>query len=121
MKDVLKKFSLILLIGLSCFAQSPDLYKDSKAAPTNVPGVEFPRIDSQSRVIFRVEAPEAEKVQVDILKVYDMVKDENGIWTVTTDPLPPGFHYYYLMIDGYRFSDPASESFFWYWEENERD
>ena len=56
--------------------------------------------------------PGAQKVQVDILKVYDMTKDKDGIWTATTNPLPPGFHYYYLMIDGYRFADPASESFY---------
>jgi enterochelin esterase-like enzyme len=91
---------------------STDLYKDSKPASTNVPGVEFPRVDSQSRAIFRVEAPNAQKVQLDLKEVYDMVKGEDGVWTVTTKPLDLGFHYYYLMIDGYRFSDPASESFF---------
>jgi len=41
-----------------------------------------------------------------------MIKEDDGVWTATTDPLPPGFHYYYLMIDGYRFADPASETFF---------
>jgi enterochelin esterase-like enzyme len=89
-----------------------DLYRDSRPASTNVPGVEFPRIDSQSKAIFRVEAPDAQKVQLDLKQVYDMVKGDDGVWTVTTKPLDPGFHYYYLMIDGYRFSDPASESFF---------
>jgi enterochelin esterase-like enzyme len=91
---------------------STDLYKDSKPAATNVPGVEFPRVDSQLRASFRVEAPAAQKVQLDLKQVYDMAKGEDGVWTVTTKPLDPGFHYYYLMIDGYRFSDPASESFF---------
>lgn len=89
-----------------------DVKIDATPSPTNVPGVEYPKIDSQSRVIFRVEAPDAQKVQVDLLKVYDMVKGEDGVWTVTTDPISIGFHYYYLMIDGFRFSDPASESFF---------
>ena len=31
---------------------------------------------------------------------------------VTTDPQVPGFHYYFLYIDGVQVSDPASESFF---------
>jgi enterochelin esterase-like enzyme len=105
-------FALLFVISGACFAQSSDLYKDSKPAPTNAPGVEFPRVDSQLRAIFRVEAPDAQKVQVDLLKVYDMVKDEDGVWTAATNPLPHGFHYYYLMIDGYRFADPASETFF---------
>ena len=59
-----------------------------------------------------MDAPDAQKVQVDILKVYDMAKGDDGVWTATTNTLPPGFHYYYLMIDGYRFADPASETFF---------
>jgi enterochelin esterase-like enzyme len=103
---------LLFVIGSTGFAQSDNLYKGSKPASTNVPGVEFPRIDDQNRAIFRVEAPTAEKVQLDLGKVYDMVKDEDGTWSVTTNPLAPGFHYYYLMIDGFRFSDPASETFF---------
>ena len=109
-----RSFTIALLFVMSgaCFAQSNDVYEDSKPAPTNAPGLDFPRVDSQSRAIFRVKAPDAQKVQVDLLKVYDMVKDEDGEWTVTTDPLPSGFHYYYLMIDGYRFADPASETFF---------
>ena len=112
MKSGLFILLLLFVVGGLCVAQSDDLYKNSKPAPTNAPGLDFPRIDDQNRVNFRVEAPNVQKMQVDILKVYDMVKDENGVWTVTSEPLPPGFHYYYLMIDGYRFSDPASETFF---------
>jgi enterochelin esterase family protein len=106
----------LLLFGLinygSVMAMIGKTDHNSEPASTNVPGAEFPLVDRQSRVIFRVEAPDADKVQVDILKVYDMVKDAQGVWTVTTDSLPPDFHYYYLMMDGFRFADPASESFF---------
>jgi enterochelin esterase family protein len=41
-----------------------------------------------------------------------MQKDEKGIWTTTTDPQDPGFHYYSLVIDSFKFADPASESFY---------
>ena len=102
----------ILAFGSIGFAQNNNLLENSKPASTNVPGADFPRIDEQNRAIFRVEAPNAQKVQVDLLHVYDMKKDSVGVWTAITNPLPPGFHYYYLMIDGYRFADPASESFF---------
>jgi enterochelin esterase-like enzyme len=112
MKSMVFVITFLLHINFVVNAQNNDLNNDSQPASTNVPGVEFPRVDAQNRAIFRVEAPAAQKVQVDVLKVYDMVKGNDGIWTVTTDPLPPGFHYYYLMIDGFRFSDPASETFF---------
>jgi enterochelin esterase-like enzyme len=112
MKRKLTTLALLFIISGLCTAQNNDLYKDSKPAPTNAPGLEFPRVDSQSRAIFRVKAPNVQKLRLDLGKVYDMVKGDDGVWTVTTEPLPPGFHYYYLIIDGYRFSDPASESFF---------
>ncbi len=112
MKSNIWTVLLIFVISSVCSAQSNLLHKDSKPASTNVPGVEFPRVDSQLRAIFRVEAPNAQKVQLDLGKVYDMVKGNDGFWTVTTAPLVPGFHYYYLIIDGFRFSDPASETFF---------
>ena len=86
--------------------------KNSKPAVTNAPGLAFPRIDAEKRAIFRVDAPTAQKVQLDCGGLYDMVKGADGIWTVTTKPLIVGFHYYFLVIDGYRFADPASESFF---------
>ena len=112
MKSNIWTVLLIFVINSVCLAQSNNLYKDSKPASTNVPGVEFPRVDSQLRAIFRVEAPNAQKVQLDLGEVYDMVKGDDGFCTVTTAPLFPGFHYYYLIIDGFRFSDPASETFF---------
>jgi enterochelin esterase-like enzyme len=41
-----------------------------------------------------------------------MIKDDKGIWSVTTEPQVPGFHYYSLVIDGVKVADPASESFY---------
>ena len=103
---------LLLAVGL-CLAQEENkLSGDSEPATSNIPGREYPRIDKDLRATFRVEALEAKKVQLDLGKKYDMVRGDDGIWTVTTDPLVPGFHYYYLLIDGFSVSDPASESFF---------
>lgn len=63
--------------------------------------------------MFRVNAPQAEKVQIDLCGVkYDMNKSENGVWTVTTKPQVPGFHYYSLIVDGVSVADPASRSFY---------
>ena len=41
-----------------------------------------------------------------------MVKNNDGIWKVTTDSLSEGFHYYSLIIDGVAVADPASETFY---------
>lgn len=112
MKRGLATLALLLAIIGAAAAQDSSLYNDSQRASTDIRGREYPRVDSQRRAIFRIDAPDAKKVQIDLLHVYDAVKGPDSIWTVTTNPLPPGFHYYYLMIDGYRVADPASESFY---------
>ncbi|GAB3169116.1 alpha/beta hydrolase-fold protein [Telluribacter humicola] len=81
-------------------------------ASTNVRNSKYPQILPDNRVVFQVKAPDAQKVQVDLGKKYDMVKDTAGFWTVTTDPVSRGFHYYSLLIDGLAVADPASETFY---------
>jgi enterochelin esterase-like enzyme len=41
-----------------------------------------------------------------------MERGEGGVWTVTTLPVIPGFHYYTLSVDGVQVNDPASDAFF---------
>jgi enterochelin esterase-like enzyme len=79
---------------------------------TNVPNAAYPQILPDNRVVFRVKAPEAQKVQVDLGKKYTMVKDTSGYWSVTTDPIVIGFHYYSLLIDGVALVDPSSQTFY---------
>ncbi len=80
---------------------------------TNVNANGYPRVLNDNRVMFRVNAPEAQKVQIDLCgKKYDMQRREGGIWTVTSDPQVPGYHYYFLVVDGVSTSDPASQSFY---------
>jgi enterochelin esterase-like enzyme len=81
-------------------------------ASTNVPGANFPQLLPDNRVVFRVKAPDAQKVQVDLGKKYDMTKDTAGYWNVTTDPVVIGFHYYSLLIDNVAVVDPASQTFY---------
>src|ERR1035437_1352429 len=79
---------------------------------SNIRGVKYPQILPDSRAIFRVKAPDAQKIQLDLAKKYDMVKNSEGIWEVTTDSLTEGFHYYSLIVDGLALVDPASETFY---------
>lgn len=80
--------------------------------PLNVRNARYPRLLPDNRMEFRVVAPEASKVQIDLGKKYDLTRGDNGVWTGTTEPLTPGFHYYFLIIDGVQVADPASESFY---------
>ena len=86
---------------------------DAFIAETTVPGNEYPKIDKEGRAYFRISAPEARIVIVDICdKKYDMQPDGKGNFMAVTDPLVPGFHYYFMNIGGVNFIDPATETFF---------
>ena len=86
---------------------------DAVTVENAIPGNEFPKIDSQRRAYFRIQAPQAKKIIVDICsKKYDMEPQGNGVFMAVTDPLPVGFHYYFMNIDGVNFIDPASETYF---------
>ena len=83
-----------------------------RPAESNVRSAKYPQVLPDGRAIFRIKAPDARKVQLDLVRKYDMVKNGEGIWEVTTDSLSEGFHYYSLIIDGVAVADPASETFY---------
>lgn len=86
--------------------------KLTKASALNIRRQEYPRILGDNRVEFRIKAPTAQKVQIDLGRLYDMKKDADGVWTCTTDPQTEGFHYYFLVVDGVKVADPCSETFY---------
>jgi enterochelin esterase-like enzyme len=86
---------------------------DAVTVENAIPGNAFPKIDKERRAYFRIQAPQARKVVVDICgKKYDMQPDGKGGFMAVSDPLPVGFHYYFMNIDGVNFIDPASETYF---------
>jgi enterochelin esterase-like enzyme len=84
-------------------------------SPYNFPGVQYPRIEADSRVTFHFNAPAAQKVQVSIVNVpFDMVKGADGVWTYTSAPQAPGYHNYWMIVDGAIVVDPATQAFIGY-------
>jgi enterochelin esterase-like enzyme len=101
---------LLALAGcVLCLAQSPD---ECKPSSLNIPGAKYPCVYSDHRATFHFTAPDAQKVQLKIAKGFDMAKDSDGAWTVTTTPLVEGFHYYSIAVDGKAVADPATRTFF---------
>jgi len=110
-KNGLYMFSQLIFkpVDTSTFSKYPVV---GAPGSTNVRGADYPQILADHRVIFKIKAPDAQKVQIDLGKKYDMVKDAEGYWNVTTDSIGEGFHYYSLIIDGVAVADPASETFY---------
>lgn len=106
---------LLVLLATCCaaaFAAGSDIPANSAPSSTNVPGSQYPRVTPDDRVIFQIKAPDAKSVAFDCTKLWPATRADDGTWTAVTDPLPVGFHYYWLVIDGVRVADPASETFF---------
>jgi enterochelin esterase-like enzyme len=91
--------------------------------PYNVYGAQFPRIEEDNRVTFHFTAPNAQKVQVALVTSgqgslsplpYDMVKGADGVWTYTSVPQSPGYHNYWMLVDGAIVLDPATRAFMGY-------
>lgn len=100
------------LLGIA-LPDPEEILKNTQPASSNMHGCDFPRLDKENRAYFRIHAPEVKRLQVDVCgKKYEMNKDEQGWWTAKTDPLVVGFHYYFLLVDGFRVADPMSCTYF---------
>jgi len=91
--------------------------EDFKPSSVNQPGQEYPQINSQGYVRFRITAPEAQSVSVTLglggRGGTVLAKAADGTWTGTTaGPLDEGFHYYHLKVDGGVFNDPGTLNFY---------
>ena len=113
--------SVLMLAALSVSAQQRNnvapsfegAVEDFKPNLTNQRGHQYPMVNSQGAVRAQLRAPQANSVQLDIGGVrYEMLKDENGVWTGTSAPQDVGFHYYQLNVDGASVPDPGSLYFF---------
>jgi enterochelin esterase-like enzyme len=117
-KSILLLAAILLSNTVSSqFRQGPRLEpppEGFKPASTNIFLAEYPAVNPQTReAIFKVIAPTAQHVQVDIAgKKYDMTKDTAGVWTGMCDPQVVGFHYYAIVIDGVRVTDQNTKTFF---------
>ncbi len=101
-----------LMAGYRLGAQTNEPVNDWKPAPTNQAGKQYPQVNSEGRVRFRIVAPKAESVGVSFRDSSPFVKGEDGAWIGYTRPLDEGFHYYTLQIDGAEVPDPNSRYYY---------
>lgn len=126
-RTFLKTSAGTIVAGSVLFNHSPELMAGPESptgadtfrpAETNVPQAEYPRIDSERRVKFRINAPHAQRVQIMVgggggeTPRMDLTKQSDGAWTLTTPPIVEGFHYYPVYIDDFEVNDPGSHTFF---------
>ena len=114
----LRLLSFALLLSGACMAQDgATVLEDFHPSSLNQPGRDYPQVNSQGYVRFRIEAPEARSVNVSLGLGggvgTDLAKGEDGAWTGTTaGPMDEGFHYYHLKVDGGLFDDPGTQNYY---------
>ncbi|HEX5400641.1 MAG TPA: alpha/beta hydrolase-fold protein [Verrucomicrobiae bacterium] len=94
-------------------AQTNQPADDWKPAPSNMPGQQYPEVNSQGRVRARIRAPQAQNVQLDISgNKFPMTKNADGFWMGDSTPQDQGNHYYGFAVDGAEVPDPNGSFIF---------
>src|SRR5208283_3868918 len=78
------------------------------AQPQQRPWLVTPEVHPDNSVTFRFRAPNALDVNLarEGTDPVAMQKDDQGVWSVTTAPLPPDYYGYSIIVDGVRSIDP---------------
>jgi enterochelin esterase family protein len=95
----LKKLILPLVFVAALAAQQPR------------PAITSPEVHSDGRVTFRLLAPGAQKATVSVEGLKDpvpMQKDEQGVWSATSNVLAPDLYGYSFNVDGVHIVDPSN-------------
>lgn len=75
-------------------------------------------VDKDNRLIIVFEAKDALKIELKgpefVSKSNYTIKDSLGHWTLQTSPMPIGFHYFWLEVDGKKLLLPNAETYFGY-------
>ncbi len=74
------------------------------------PPLVSPDVHSDGSVTFRFHAPNAKGVKLDLegTEPQAMLKDDQGMWSITTAPLSPDYYGYSFIADDVRLIDPSN-------------
>ena len=89
--------AILLFSAISLSAQMP-------------PRIISPEVQSDNRVTFRFRDPNAKEVllMLEGSKPVPMQKDDQGVWSLTTEPLAPDYYGYAFIADGVGLIDPSN-------------
>lgn len=96
-------FSQVTKVTSSTVQEAPAKWGKPKDTPNDT--LSSPVVGADGRVTFRLYAPEAKDVTIrtnsDFTKdPVNFVKNDEGVWSATTTPIPSGAYRYNFMVDG---------------------
>ncbi len=103
-----------------CFMVFTCLMMTWQAFAQRSPRIVSPEVHADNTVTFRLYAPKAESVKIGSseLEQYlggwskEMVKNDEGVWSLTIGPIEPGIYDYVYDVDGVRNTDPSNPMVF---------
>jgi enterochelin esterase-like enzyme len=108
---------------ISLLILSVSINTQAQQALWGAPQIVSPEINSDKTVTFRIQAPNADSVQItgdflppqkiktpygdfDSPGIANLKKDDKGIWSFTSQPLGSDLYLYNVIIDGFKTTDP---------------
>jgi enterochelin esterase-like enzyme len=88
---------------------SPTRARPIAPAPTRL--YDSHQVNADNSITFRLDAPNARRVELvtDIhANVLPLARSDEGLWSVTTSPLPPALYAYAFSVDGVDQPDPRN-------------
>ncbi|CAN5122703.1 esterase family protein [soil metagenome] len=103
----------IVLALCTSLATSLTMAQAPQRTPTPNDTLKSPKVLADKRAIIQIYAPKASEVMVggDFIaggKPLSLTKNDQGVWSVVTEPLKPDYYTYTLMVDGVRTMDPKN-------------
>jgi enterochelin esterase family protein len=104
-----------LIVAIAVMAQAGSAQQPAAPPTSRTPAVRSPEVHADRRVTFRMYAPKASEVTVSGefevgAPARKMVKDAQGVWSVTLGPFEPEIYEYDFVVDGVQMLDPRNPS-----------
>ena len=101
-------FALVAFCLFAFFSIASAQQTKPATQPRQMPPLVTPEVHPDNSVTFRFRAPNAQEVKLarEGAEPVAMRKDDQGVWSVTTAPLPPDYYGYSIIVDGVRNLDP---------------
>src|SRR5271157_2574020 len=102
----MKKIALrAALLFLSCVGGTGALAQVPNRPPSVGDSVQSVKVSADNRVTFSIYAPKASTVTISGdfrmgAPPADLTKNQEGVWSFTSDPLPPDSYTYNFSVDG---------------------
>lgn len=104
--------AFVLCLGLALPTDTAQAAEPAPARRAQPGPLVSPEIRPDGGVTFRLRAPKATEVKVSGQFGPDtaMLKETNGVWSVTVPSVPAGIHEYHFAVDGLNVIDPQNSA-----------